>query len=115
MEKIAVVTVGDLARTMEQNIGSFIVRTIDKSHFGFDECEDEGFNDCEDFVFDFDLYDRDQINAKLRGKNKKKLAKITFAGAELYKVVMSFDIKINRNAFTCLAFLKDLNEGHKSL
>ncbi len=113
MEKITVVTVDELAKTMEQNIGSFIVRNIDKSHFGFDECDD--FDECEDFVFDFDFYDREQINSKLRNKNNKKLAKITFAGAELYKVLMSFDIKINRNAFTCLAFLKDLHEGTKSL
>lgn len=113
MEKIAVVTVGELARTMEQNIARFIIDNIDKTHFGCDdECDDE-CDYCEDF--DFDLYDREQINSKLRGKSKKKLAKITFAGAELYKVLMSFDIKINRNAFTCLAFLKDLHEGTKSL
>ncbi len=109
MEKTLVVTVANLAQTMEQRIAEFIINNVDKDHFGcIDEYEDGD-------MFDFDLYDKDRINAKLKDKNKKKLAKITFAGNELYNVIVSLDITINRKAFTFLAFLKDLHLGVKTL
>jgi hypothetical protein len=103
MEKITAISEAELVETMEQNIACFILGNVDKKHFENGE------------EIDFDLYDKDRINKKLRKKSDKELAKITFAGKVMYDMLMSFDITINRRAFTFLAFLKDLEVKNNTL
>lgn len=103
MQIIPAVSIIELAETIEQNIACFILENVDKKHF------ENGEN------IDFDLYDKNRINKKLRKKSDKELAKITFAGALFYNLVQSFDIEINRKAFTFVSFLNDLESGEKTL
>jgi hypothetical protein len=119
MNKIAVITEAELVKTMELNVASFIVANVDKKHFIPEGCEQDDLDDLIalglDQDYDFDLYDKERINKKLRKKTKKQLGKITFAGAVMYDLLMSMEIKIDRRAFTFLAFLKDLQTKTKTL
>jgi hypothetical protein len=112
MNKIAVITEAELAKTMEQNIACFIVENVDKKHFIPEGCNQD---DIDDQNYVFDLYDKERINKKLQKKTKKQLGKITFAGAVMFDILMSMEMIIDRRAFTFLAFLKDLQTKTKTL
>lgn len=103
MEVLNTVKVESLVAEMNQNIFEFIVENVDT---GFDiDCENSGY--CADDYFE--SYDKNKINKILAGMKKKELKKVAFAGAMLYKMVMSFGFKINQNAFYFLSFLDDID------
>lgn len=103
MKTAEIVELKEVVEKVELSVASFILRKIDKRHF--DNGEFTSFNE----------YNKDRINKKLSKKSEKKLAGILAAGTELYSLVRTMDIKINSSAFHLLAYLRDLENGTKTL
>ena len=109
MKKTVLVDQSEVANTLEQTIAGFIIDNVDKKHFRT-ECfiEDEE-------TLNFDLYDRERINKKLRKMDKKELKQVVAMGYGLYLTVEALEVQLHRSAFTFVAYLKDLQLKIKTL
>lgn len=90
---------------VEQTIVDFIL-SIDESHFTQDQL---------DMPNTLGYYSKNQINAVLKSKSKKRIKHITSMGSIIYLLVQKLEVRINQNGFYFIAFLNDLHSGNKTL